>query len=93
MRKITNYIPPSTEDLAKFKDELGFTGEQMAALVGVAGNSQWRKYTGGAAPRVMGPHLLFFTAAQLTLDDAEMERVFAKMHEIGAQFITTTTSE
>ncbi|OUF48118.1 hypothetical protein AZ044_002260 [Pluralibacter gergoviae] len=56
----------------------------MADLAGVASNSQWRKYTGGAEPRAMSPHILFFMAAQLALDENELTRVLAKMKEIGA---------
>ncbi|WP_447717256.1 XRE family transcriptional regulator [Pluralibacter gergoviae] len=84
MRLITDYTPPSPEDLEKLKERLGFTGTQMADLAGVASNSQWRKYTGGAEPRAMSPHILFFMAAQLALDESELTRVLAKMKEIGA---------
>ncbi|MBF6987271.1 hypothetical protein [Cupriavidus sp. IK-TO18] len=78
------YTPPSTTDLQRLKDELGRTGEQMAELFGVAGGQQWRKYTGGAQPREMAPQMLFFGAARLALSDAEMERVLARMRDIGA---------
>lgn len=84
MRLINDYTPPSPEDLEKLKERLGFTGNQMADLAGVASNSQWRKYTGGAEPRAMSPHILFFMAAQLALDDSELTRVLDKMKEIGA---------
>ncbi|EMD1658834.1 TPA: XRE family transcriptional regulator [Pluralibacter gergoviae] len=84
MRLINDYTPPSPEDLEKLKERLGFTGNQMADLAGVASNSQWRKYTGGAEPRAMSPHILFFMAAQLALDENELTRVLAKMKEIGA---------
>ena len=78
------YTPPTTTDLQRLKDELGRTGEQMAELFGVAGGQQWRKYTGGAQPREMAPQMLFFGAARLALSNAEMERVLARMREIGA---------
>ncbi|KMK11691.1 hypothetical protein ABW06_20435 [Pluralibacter gergoviae] len=84
MRLINDYTPPSPEDLETLKERLGFTGNQMADLAGVASNSQWRKYTGGAEPRAMSPHILFFMAAQLALDDSELTRVLAKMKELGA---------
>ncbi|WP_225547316.1 hypothetical protein [Chromobacterium violaceum] len=85
MQKITDYQAPSIEDLAKLKNDLGYTGEQMAELAGLAGNNQWRKYTGGAQPREMGMHMLFFIAAKLTLTNEELERVFKKMRLIGAK--------
>lgn len=85
MRLINDYIPPTTDDLNRLKEELGFTGNQMADLAGVASNSQWRKYTGGAEPRAMSPHILFFIAAQLALTDKQLKEVLNKMREIGAE--------
>jgi transcriptional regulator with XRE-family HTH domain len=79
------YSPPSTEDLRRLKDELGFTGDQMAELFGLAGNNQWRKYTGGTNPREMGLQMLFYAAARLELTPAELERVLSRMRTIGAQ--------
>ncbi|WP_330996085.1 hypothetical protein [Burkholderia diffusa] len=80
-----DYTPPKAQDLQRLKEELGRTGEQMAELFGVAGGQQWRKYTGGAAPRELSPHILFFGAARLALTDSEFERVLGKMRQIGAQ--------
>lgn len=85
MALIHDYTPPATEDLEKLKSELGYTGNQMAELAGIAGNNQWRKYTGGAAPRAMSQQMLFYIAAQLTLSEDELTRVVGKMTEIGAQ--------
>ncbi|MBU9818129.1 XRE family transcriptional regulator [Rahnella sp. C60] len=87
MRLINEYTPPTPDDLEKLKTDLGYTGAQMADLAGVASNSQWRKYTGGAEPRAMSPHILFFMAAQLTLTDAETQRVIEKMKDIGANIL------
>ncbi|MCW6014884.1 XRE family transcriptional regulator [Serratia marcescens] len=84
MRLINEYTPPAPEDLERLKSELGYTGNQMADIAGVASNSQWRKYTGGAEPRAMSPHILFFMAAQLALSDEELDRVIKKMADIGA---------
>ncbi|QJW57010.1 hypothetical protein HL670_03907 [Serratia plymuthica] len=85
MRLIKEYTPPAPEELESLKSSLGYTGNQMADLAGVASNSQWRKYTGGAEPRAMSPHILFFMAAQLTLTNSELDRVLKKMREIGAE--------
>jgi len=85
MRLINEYTPPSPEDLEKLKAELGYTGNQMADLAGVASNSQWRKYTGGESPRAMSPHILFYMAAQLALSEDELASVVKKMQEIGAE--------
>ncbi|EGT5658623.1 transcriptional regulator [Citrobacter braakii] len=85
MRLINDYAPPTPEDLNQLKEQLGYTGTQMADLAGVASNSQWRKYTGGESPRAISPHILFFIAAQLTLDKNELNEVLNKMREIGAK--------
>ncbi|KAF1368544.1 XRE family transcriptional regulator [Yokenella regensburgei] len=85
MRLIEDYTPPSPEDLEKLKKQLGYTGNQMADLAGVASNSQWRKYTGGESPRAMSPHILFFMAAQLSLSENEVAKILEKMREIGAK--------
>lgn len=85
MRLINDYVPPAPEELNKLKEELGYTGTEMADLAGVASNSQWRKYTGGESPRAMSPHILFFMAAQLALSDKELTAVINKMREIGAR--------
>lgn len=85
MRLINDYTPPTPDELNSLKDELGYTGNQMADLAGVASNSQWRKYTGGESPRAMSPHILFYMAAQLALTDEELRLVIAKMQDIGAE--------
>ncbi|MBN5183896.1 XRE family transcriptional regulator [Serratia marcescens] len=85
MRLINEYTPPTPDDLENLKTELGYTGTQMADLAGVASNSQWRKYTGGAEPRAMSPHILFFVAAQLALSERDLSKVLDKMREIGAK--------
>jgi len=52
----------------------------------LAGGQQWRKYTGGESPRVMGEERLFYAAARLVLTQEALARVHAKMKEIGAAF-------
>lgn len=79
------YSPPTTHDLAALKDSLGYTGEQMAELFGLAGGQQWRKYTGGQSPRDMSAQMLFFAAARLELSPEQVERVLARMREMGAE--------
>ncbi|EOC1559753.1 XRE family transcriptional regulator [Cronobacter sakazakii] len=85
MRLIEDYTPPSPDDLNLLKERLGYTGNQMADLAGVASNSQWRKYTGGESPRSMSPQILFFIAAQLSLSEKDLNQIVEKMREIGAQ--------
>jgi hypothetical protein len=80
-----NYTPPTTADLQRLKQELGFTGKQMAELTGLAGDQQWRKYTGGADPREMSPHMTFFLAARLILHPNQLRLVGEHMQRLGAQ--------
>lgn len=79
------YTPPTPADLRALKEQLGYTGEQMAELFGLAGGQQWRKYTGGADPRDMSAQMLLFAAARLTLTQAQMNALVARMRAIGAQ--------
>jgi len=79
-----HYEPPTPQHLRALKEALGFTGEQMAALFGLAGNNQWRKYTGGEQPREMSPQMLFFAMARLELDAETVDRVLNRMREAGA---------
>lgn len=80
-----HYKPPTTRDLADLKAKMQSTGDQMAALFGLAGSHQWRKYTGGQKPRELSAHMAFFAAARLALTDKEIERVLEQMREIGAE--------
>lgn len=78
------YEAPSTTDLQNLKDQLGFSGNDMAELASVAGGQQWRKYTGGAEPRDINLHMMFFIAARLALAPEQLRAVVEKMKEIGA---------
>lgn len=78
------YTPPTTKQLADLKQELGLTGKQMAELFGLAGDHQWRKYTGGQQPREVSPQMLFYAMARLELDDKTIERILARMRQAGA---------
>jgi len=76
-------VPPSPDDLQRLKNDLGYTGRQMAALACV-GEQHWRKYTGGATPRSIEYANLFHLAALLTLPPESIQRIREKMTEIGA---------
>lgn len=78
------YIAPNTADLQRLKEQLGFSGNDMADLASVAGGQQWRKYTGGAEPRDINLHMMFFIAARLSLPPEQLRVVVEKMQEIGA---------
>ncbi|WP_017348369.1 hypothetical protein [Pantoea sp. A4] len=85
MRILKNYSAPTTDDLTRLKDELGYTGNQMADLAGLADSRQWRKYTGGDKPRSISAPMLFLLSAQLVLDESQIDAIFAKMRDIGAE--------
>lgn len=79
-----HYIPPTPANLRALKDRLGYTGDQMADLFGLAGNNQWRKYTGGHEPRTMSLPMLFLAGALLNLT-ATVEQVFDWCRRVGAK--------
>ena len=78
------YHPPSPEDLARPKDDLGLNIAQMARLFGLSGGRHWRKYTAGSEPQGISPLPLFFPAAHLELDGATHERVLQRMCRVAA---------
>lgn len=82
MRLIKEYKPPHARALMYLKESLGYTGEQMADLAGVASNSQWRKYTSISNPRNMSAQMLFFIAAQLELSPEQLKQITARMEAI-----------
>lgn len=84
MIRIEQYQPPSAAELAQLKAHLNLTSQQMADLVGLAGGSQWRKYTGGVEPRTMGQHMHFYLAALLTLEPDQLQQIYACMRHHGA---------
>ena len=78
-----HYVPPSPQNLRDLKDRLGYTGQQMADLFGLAGNNQWRKYTGGDEPRPMSLPMLFLAGALLH-PNFRAKEIFDWCREIGA---------
>lgn len=84
-RLINEYEAPTPDDLQALKNQLGLTGAQMADLAGVFSSAQWRKYTNNINQRKMSPQMLFYLAAQLTLQPEDVDRIIKKMIEIGAR--------
>lgn len=78
------YKALTTDDLARLQKQLGYTGAQMAKLMGVSSDKQYRKYTGGKKPRVVSMHMLFFAMAQRVLKQKDIEAVYDAMRETGA---------
>ncbi|WP_332457908.1 hypothetical protein [Burkholderia ubonensis] len=56
----------------------------MADLFGLAGNNQWRKYTGGHNPRPMSLPMLFLAGAMLNTG-AKVSEVFDWCRLVGAR--------
>jgi hypothetical protein len=78
------YKALTTDDLARLQKGLGFTGAQMAKLLGVSSDKQYRKYTGGKNPRVVSMHMLFWAMAHRVLKQKDIETVYDAMREAGA---------
>jgi hypothetical protein len=78
------YKALSTQDLARLQKGLGYTGSQMAKLLGLANDKQYRKYTGGKTPRVVSKHMLFWAMAHRVLKQKDIELVYEAMRESGA---------
>lgn len=77
------YVPPTPAQLTELKDRLGYTSNQMADLFGLAGNNQWRKYTGGKEPRPMSLPMLFLAGALLNRT-FNVDQVFDWCRQVGA---------
>ncbi|WP_060482271.1 hypothetical protein [Pseudomonas sp. NBRC 111119] len=84
MKIISQYSPPTAQNLAHLKERLDATSQVMADVCGLAQGQQWRKYTGGSNPRVMGLHMHFYMAALLSLDEVSLAKVWETMREHGA---------
>jgi hypothetical protein len=87
------YVPPTPQALHAQKERLKKTGDQMADMYGLAGNNQWRKYTGGHDPRPMSLPMLFLAGA-LQNRTATVEEVFEWCRrETGAVIDMDATSD
>ena len=87
------YKAPTTEDLARLKARLGYTGSQMAELFGVSDDKQFRKYTGGKEPRTVSAQMFFFAMARLVLKPKDIEAVIDRMRQEGAMIDLDASSE
>lgn len=78
------FQPPTVQQLKQLKEELGFTGAQMAQLLGLSSSRRWRDLVNENNPQGITPSSLFLGAARLTLDAKQIEQVLEKMRQIGA---------
>ncbi|MDR8077631.1 XRE family transcriptional regulator [Burkholderia cenocepacia] len=83
---MTQYAPPSPEDLERLKEQLGMSSGEMAELFSLANGRQWRRYLSEDPNnrRDMGMHMLFFAMARLELDTETFDRILNRMREVGA---------
>jgi hypothetical protein len=77
------YTPPNPEDLRDLQHQMGYTGNQMADLFGLAGSNQWRKYVTGNNMRPMSLPMLFLAGALLNRT-ATVDQVFDWCRKVGA---------
>jgi transcriptional regulator with XRE-family HTH domain len=78
-----HYVPPSPQNLRDLKQQLGYSGRQMADLFGLASAQQWHKYCGGSEPREMSLPMLFLAGALLH-PDGTVTDVFTWCRAVGA---------
>ncbi|MFM0022205.1 XRE family transcriptional regulator [Paraburkholderia azotifigens] len=78
------YQPPTVQQLKQLKEELGYTGAQMAQLLGLSSSRRWRDLVNESNPQGVTPASLFLGAARLTLAENDIQRVLEKMRQIGA---------
>ena len=78
------FRPPTVAQMKLWKEKLNFSGTQMARILGLKSSRRWREYADENKPQGIPPASLFMGAAMVTLPEADIELVLAKMREIGA---------
>lgn len=78
------YQSPGPRQIQHWKNELGYSNREMAALNNVV-ETHWRRHTGGTEPRPLSYTKLFHAAAVLELTPQEVERIHQRMRDIGAK--------
>jgi len=78
------YRSPTVVQMKKWKDQLGYSGTQMARILGLKSSRRWRDYADENKPQGMPPANLFMGAAMAVLPQNEIELVLAEMRRIGA---------
>ncbi|HEX7906875.1 MAG TPA: XRE family transcriptional regulator [Paraburkholderia sp.] len=78
------FRPPTVVQMKQWKERLQYSGTQMARILGLKTSRRWREYADENKQQGIPPANLFMGAAMVTLPEAEIELVLAKMREIGA---------
>ncbi|MBB5467239.1 MULTISPECIES: XRE family transcriptional regulator [unclassified Paraburkholderia] len=78
------YEPPSVAQLKQWKEKLGFSGAQMANILGLKSARRWREYAEEAKQQGIPPANLFMACALVALSPAQVDHVLTLMREVGA---------
>lgn len=76
---MTNYTPPTAEQVREFLRRHNLSGAQAAELAGLSGSNKVRAYTGGDKPARMGYATWFTLHAKLVLPPELLARIEAEM--------------
>ncbi|WP_167440520.1 XRE family transcriptional regulator [Paraburkholderia fungorum] len=87
------FRPPSVAQMKQWKERLGYSGTQMARILGLKSSRRWREYADENKPQGIPPANLFMGAALVTLPQADIDRVIATMREVGAVIDLDGTSD
>ncbi|WP_175784665.1 XRE family transcriptional regulator [Burkholderia ambifaria] len=75
---------PTVAQMKMWKEALGYSGTQMARILGLKSARRWRDYADEGKPQGIPPANLFMAAALVTLPQRDIERVLTTMREVGA---------
>lgn len=75
---------PTVQQLKKWKETLGYSGTQMAQILGLKSARRWRDYADENKPQGIPPANLFMASALVTLPQEQIDRVLETMREVGA---------
>lgn len=87
------YQPPTVAQLKEWRTRLGYTGTQMANILGLKTSRRWRDYADENKPQGIPPANLFMAAAFVTLSAKEIARVLDVMREVGAVIDPDSTGD
>ncbi|WP_322069979.1 XRE family transcriptional regulator [Paraburkholderia bannensis] len=75
---------PTVAQMKLWKEKLGYSGTQMARILGLKSARRWRDYADENKPQGIPPANLFMASAIVTLPPEEIERVLETMRSVGA---------
>jgi 5-methylthioribose kinase len=75
---------PTVAQMKMWKDKLGYSGTEMARILGLKSARRWRDYADENKPQGIPPANLFMASALVTLPQEQIDRVLETMREVGA---------